>query len=80
MFEVALITPTSNRSMLVAWLECETPRGNIVIQKGHAPLVMALKPYCEIRFENEQGVIEGIELSGGIVEVLRNSVTIIIDQ
>lgn len=80
MFEVALITPTSNRTILVTWLECETPRGNLVIQKGHAPLVTALKPFSEVRFKNEDGSVETVELAGGVVEVLRNSVTIIIDQ
>lgn len=80
MFEVALISPTSQRTVSAAWLECETPRGNIVILQGHAPLVTALKPYTEVRFQNEQGAIEAIELAGGVVEVLRNSVTIIIDQ
>lgn len=80
MFEVALITPTANRTVLVAWLECETSRGSLVIKEGHAPLVMALKPYSEIKFENEQGVVESLELSGGIAEVVRNSVTIILDQ
>ena len=80
MFELALITPTSHRTLLVTWLECQTPRGSLVIKKGHAPLVTALKPYCEVRFQDEHGSIEALELSGGVVEVLRNSVTIIIDQ
>lgn len=80
MFEVAFITPTSNRTIIVTWLECETPRGNLIILKGHAPLVTALKPYCEVRFQNQNGTVEAVELSGGVVEVLRNSVTIIIDQ
>lgn len=80
MFEVAFVTPTSQRTIMVAWLECQTPRGNLVIQKGHAPLVTALKPYTEVRFAHENGDVEAVELSGGVVEVLRNSATIIVDK
>lgn len=79
MFELTLITPTSNRTITVAWLEFETPLGSMVIQRGHAPLVAALQSYREIRFENKHGVVETMELSGGIVEVRRHSALIVVD-
>lgn len=79
MFELTLITPTSQRVINVAWVAIETPRGSLVIQRGHAPMVATLQKYRELRFENEQGVIEAIELVGGIVEVRRSATIVVID-
>lgn len=79
MFEFTLITPTSNRTITISWVECQTSQGSLIIQRGHAPLVAILKPLCEVRFENENGVIEAMEISGGIAEVRRDAVLIIVD-
>lgn len=79
MFNVTFITPTSQRVVSVSWLECETPAGNLIIQTGHTPLITILKPYSELRFENEHGTIEAIEVPGGLAEIRRTSALIIID-
>ena len=79
MFNVTFITPTSQRVVAVRWLECETPTGNLVIQQGHAPLITRLKPYSEVRFEQERGEMETVEVSGGLAEIRRESALIIVD-
>ncbi len=79
MLELNFITPTSNRTINVVWLEIETARGSLIIQRGHAPLVATLQRHREIRFENENGVIEAIELAGGVVEVRREGAIVVID-
>jgi F0F1-type ATP synthase epsilon subunit len=79
MFNVTFITPTSHKVVAVSWLECETPTGNLVIQTGHAPLITILKPYSEVRFENGEGVVEALEIPGGLAEIQRTSALIIVD-
>lgn len=79
-FELTCITPTSNKTIMVQWLELETPTGNLVIQEGHTPLITSLKPQCEVRFATTSGLIEGLEIRGGIAKIDRKSALIIVDQ
>lgn len=79
MFKVTFITPTSQKVVSVVWLECQTPTGNLVIQKGHAPLVSLIQPYSEVIFQSDKGEKESLEISGGVLEVQRESALIIID-
>lgn len=79
-FKLTLVTPTSNKTLGIRWLELETTHGNLVIQEGHAPLITSLKELCDVRFETDGGLVEGIEVRGGIAKIDRKSALIIIDQ
>ena len=77
-FTITVVTPTSNRTIIAAWLAFETERGSLVIQMGHRPLIATLKPYSEIKFETEPGVVEAMDVAGGIVEIGRNFAMIVV--
>lgn len=79
MFELTIITTTASRVLQVVSLEVETTMGNCVILKGHVPLIAILQPHKEIRFEGVNGLVESMELPGGIVEVRRDATLIIVN-
>lgn len=78
MFMLNIVTPTSQRIIAVSWIELETDHGSLIIQKGHRPLIVSLKALSEIKFQTDQQLVEIMGIVGGIVEVSRNSVIIVV--
>lgn len=78
MFTLNIITPISQRTVAVSWLELETDYGSLIIQKGHRPLMASLKALSEIKFETDQQLVEIVGIVGGIAEVSRDSVMIVV--
>jgi F0F1-type ATP synthase epsilon subunit len=77
---LSIVTPQQPRALSVAWLEVETPTGNLVIQPGHAPLVTLIKKNstCTIAFGD--GSLEQIEVFGGILHVRKAEIMLIIEE
>ena len=78
LFTLNIVTPTSTRMAIVSFIELQTDYGLLVIQKGHRPTIVTLKQPGEIKFQTEAGIQEIIGVSGGIVEVTRSSVMIVV--
>lgn len=76
--ELKLIGPTSSQSMDIQWLEVQTLNGNFVIKPGHAPLVVLLAPNKELTMELLDGSMTLMTIPGGILEVSRTSLTLIL--
>ena len=78
LFTLTIVTPISKRTVVISWLELATDQGSLVIQKGHRPLIAALKSPSEIQFEIEGGLFEVMGIAGGIAEIGRTAVTIVV--
>ena len=76
--ELKLIGPISSQSMQVNWLEVETQQGSFVIMPGHTPMVVLLAENKEITMELEDGSTTLMTIVGGVLEVTRNTLTLIL--
>ncbi len=76
--ELKIIRPTSSQALKINWLEAETNEGNLVIMPGHTPMVILLAPNKELSLELWDCTRTIMTIAGGILEVTRNAVTLII--
>lgn len=76
--ELKLIGPTNAQSMEINWLEVQTLEGSFVIQPGHAPMIVLLAPNKELSMELQDGSITLMTIAGGILEVTRTYLTLIL--
>lgn len=77
---VTIATPLSRRIINVAWLEVNTPVGNFVIQRGHAPTIIALEPGKPVLYSLKNGKEESLIINRGIVEITRDSVMLLVNE
>lgn len=76
--ELKLVGPTESQSVQINWLEVQTQQGNFVIMPGHAPMVVLLAHNKEITMELKDGSTTLMTIVGGILEVTRDSLTLIL--
>jgi len=63
----------------VNWVELNTSVGNMVIQEGHAPMIIELSPGHEFLFELAvTGEQKNIMITQGIAHITRTEVKILI--
>ena len=62
----------------VAWVELNTPAGNMVVQARHAPMMIELSSGKELLFELSTGKKKSIEVVQGVAHVTRQEVKILI--
>ncbi len=72
-----MMSPTSSKAINVSWIEAQTNEGSFIIQEGHAPAIIILALNKELTMELENGTTTVMTISGGILEVTRNSATLI---
>lgn len=75
--ELKLISPTKTETFSIAWIEINTPAGNFVIQSGHAPTILTLEPHQPITFCLDSGKKNSITVLRGVIEITRETATII---
>lgn len=75
-----IISPLRTLTYDVAWLEVNTSAGNFVIQTGHVPTLLVLAPKQEIIFRLKNGKEESIMVHSGIVEVMRDASTVVLNE
>ena len=73
--ELIISTPNYRSIYSVVWLEINTPTGNYIIQKGHAPTIMVLSPLKALTFRLKTGKQETITVIHGVVKISRESAT-----
>lgn len=76
--ELKLVGPTSSQTMAINWLEVQTLHGNFVIMPAHAPMVVLLAHNKEVTMELEDGSTTLMTIAGGILEVTRTSLTLLL--
>ncbi len=64
----------------VAWVEINTPVGNMVIQPGHVPMIIELAPDQELLFQLLDGEQKNITIVQAMAHVTRTEVKILIPQ
>ena len=75
--KLILSTPLKQSEHSVAWLEINTPSGNYVIQKGHAPTILTLSPLQTLTFRLKTGKKETLTVKHGVAKIDRTSATIV---
>ena len=62
----------------IDWVELNTPAGNMVIQQGHAPLMIELSSGHELLYQTQDGAHESIMIVQGVAHVTRYEVKILL--
>ena len=62
----------------VAWVELNTPAGNMVVQVGHVPMIIELSSGHELIFELLHGEQKSIMITQAVAHVTRGDVKILI--
>ena len=75
-----LISPTNSQVFHVNWIEVQTNEGSFVIKRGHAPTIIVLLPNKELSLELADGSTTIMTISEGVLEVNRNSATLLLTQ
>lgn len=78
--ELNIVGPTHRKTVLVSWVELETNVGNIVIQPGHAPMILVLARKKPVTFSLQQGTQETLDVSGGIAQVTREAINLMLND
>ena len=78
--KLKIISPESEQEFEVVWVDIEAASGNFVILKGHAPMIATIDPNKQIGFCLKNGKQEIITCSGGIAEVGREHVNILLNS
>ncbi len=75
--KLTLNTPHHSAQYAVGWLEINTPTGNYIIQKGHAPMIVALSFGQPLIFRLKNGKQESFVVRHGIIRIDRTSATVV---
>lgn len=78
--QLTLMSPTNSQIIEINWLEVQTDKGNFVIQPGHMPMIVLLTPNQELTMELLDGSVTLMSITGGILEITRTAVTLLITQ
>jgi len=62
----------------VDWVELNTPVGNMVIQQGHAPMIIELSGGHELLFQVTGGATESVIVVQGVAHITRYEVKILL--
>jgi len=78
--KLTIISPESEETLDVAWVEVNTHAGNFIVLQDHAPLVATLKLNETVTICLENGKQENIQPEGGIIEVHRKQVKLLLTK
>ncbi len=76
--KLTIITPQSNTTVEVEKVSLPGSQGGFMVLEGHAPLISSLSK-GQVRYE-QQGQEHVLEVNGGLVEVNRNEVRVVVEQ
>lgn len=75
--ELNIISNSDVKTVFILWVEVETVVGGMVIQLGHAPSIVELKPQSLLSYcISSSGKVENIDSVSGFVEIGRSTVNI----
>jgi F0F1-type ATP synthase epsilon subunit len=76
--QLTLVRPTGSEIVAINWIEVYTNQGSFTVLPGHAPLIALLAEKQEITIELQDGAVRLLPIKAGIVQVDRQSVTILV--
>ena len=74
-----IVQPLESKTVPIYWVQCMSPTGSFLIGPDHMPLISRIKGESEIEYENSNQEKQSFFVSGGIVFVQGNAVTIILE-
>lgn len=75
-----VISPHSLTHHTVAWIEINTPAGNMVIQENHAPMIVEIESNSELLFMQPNGKQISMMIAQGFIHVQRGEVKLLITK
>jgi len=75
-----VISPHAQTLYSIVWLEINTPEGNMVIQKDHAPMIIEIEPNSELLFMLESGKQMGIVVLQGFMHITRQDIKLLVTK
>lgn len=75
--KLTISMPHYTAQYAVTWLEINTPTGNYIIERGHAPMIISLSPQQPIIFRLKNGKQETFIVHQGIVKIDRESAKVV---
>lgn len=78
--KLKIIDPYQVTQHTIAWIELETPVGNMVIQENHAPMVIEISPNTEVLFLLNNGKQMSANIVQGFAHVNREEIKILVTQ
>ena len=78
--KLSVISPHNIQHYPTVWIEINTPVGNMVIQKDHAPMIVEIQPNSEILLMQENGKQISILVRQGFIHVTRHEVKLLITK
>ncbi len=76
----SVIKPHSVVEHIIVWLEINTPAGNMVIQEGHAPMVVEIEPNSELLFMQQNGKQISVFVLQGFIHVTRQNIKLLVTK
>jgi F0F1-type ATP synthase epsilon subunit len=68
------------RELAVTWIDVQTTKGNMVIQRGHAPTLLIVSAGKPLTICDKNGKQETFETPGGILEIKRNEALLLLNE
>lgn len=75
-----MVSLADKKSFDIIWLEVNTPIGNFVMQRGHAPMILILSPNKPLVYCLQNGQQESTTIPGGVLHITREQATVIVTQ
>jgi F0F1-type ATP synthase epsilon subunit len=79
-FTFTIITPTTNQSFSVEWVEVESPTGSFLVGPDHLPLISIIKSKSVLTYKKTNSSIESHDVLNGIFKVTENQAIALLDQ
>ncbi|MBP6869330.1 hypothetical protein KBC04_00380 [Candidatus Babeliales bacterium] len=76
----SVISPHSVIHHTIVWIEINTPVGNMVIQEGHAPMVVEIEPNSELLFMQHNGKQISIVVLQGFMHITRQEIKLLVTK
>ena len=76
----SVIKPHSVADHIIVWIEINTPVGNMVIQEGHAPMIVEIEPNSELLFMQQNGKQVSMVVLQGFMHVTREEIKLLVTK
>jgi len=73
-----VISPHSIIEHNIVWVEINTPVGNMVIQEGHAPMIVEIEPNSELLFMQPNGKQVSLVVMQGFIHIRPEEIKLLI--
>lgn len=76
----SVISPHATLEHTIVWVEINTPAGNMVIQQGHAPMIVEIQPESELLFMQPNGKQILLVVLQGFIHITRQEIKLLVTR